>query len=301
MNTTSESHRPARWVQRNDTRLEKVLKALDEYQDPPAPPPERNALQVLVLTILSQNTNDPNAFKAYKNLLQDFPLKTGSPSGGEPENNTLSEAKKSLRKRGELIPTNEEGAIDSVRIRMSHVADAKPEPDWERIRNAPQEDLKNCISVCGLQKSKSNAIQNALEWVYENTRSYELEPLIEDDSPEEALETLSSISGIGTKTAAVTLMEASGMDLCPVDTHVMRVSQRLRLVPPSKSRNKTFRELHEIIPDGKGYALHHHLITFGRTTCTARNPSCSDCPLQRICGYYRIEQNEEELTLKYNS
>lgn len=288
-----------RWVQRNDTRLGKVLDILNAHQDEPVPPPERSAMQVLVLTILSQNTNDPNAFKAYKGLLEQYPpLEELSSASNQESAGALSEEKQTIRDQYD-IPTDEEGKVDSVRIRMSHVADARPSPDWDRMRRADQEEIADCISVCGLQKSKSSAIKNALEWVHEQTESYHLESLIEGLEPDEALDRLSSISGIGTKTAAVTLMEATGMDLCPVDTHVMRVCQRLRLVPPTKSRNKTFRELHEVMPEGKGYQLHHHLITFGRTVCTARNPDCESCFLQRVCGYYRMEEQDEDLTVKF--
>lgn len=273
--------RAGRWVSRNDTRLEKTIELLEANLGIPDHPGKRNALQVLVVTILSQNTTDPNALQAYENMLEEFPPSSGS--GGD----------------GEELPRNEDGSIDSVKLRMSQVADALPSPDWRAVQEAPPEVLEDCISVCGLQQSKAATIQRALEWLDEREGSYDLEGLLGDQQPYEAARTLSDIKGIGIKTAAVTLMEADEMDVCPVDTHVHRICQRLRLVEETSSRKKTFRDLQPLIPEGKGHSFHHNLLTFGRTVCTARDPDCENCFLQRICHYYRNEQHDEEMTLKF--
>lgn len=269
-----------RWVQRNDTRVEKVVSLLEDNLGVPGHPGRRNALQVLVVTILSQNTTDPNALRAYENMVEAFP---------PPEEEEHSRA----------VPRTEDGEVDSVKIRMSQVADTFPSPDWDDVREAESDVLEDAISVCGLQQSKAATIQRALEWVRSQNDRYSLEEVLaEVEDPYDAARTLSDIKGIGIKTAAVTLMEADQVDLCPVDTHVHRICQRLRLVEPSSSRKKTFRELQPLIPEGKGHSFHHNLLTFGRTVCTAQNPDCEDCFLNRICYYYRCEQNGEDLTVK---
>ncbi len=269
-----------RWLQRNDSRLEKVIELLEANLGTPIHPGPRDALQVIVLTVLSQNTTDPNALQAYENLLQSFsPADSASPERVQ-------------------LPRDEEGNIDSVELRMAQVADSFPSPDWDRVRTADDARIEDAISVCGLQASKTTAIRRVLEWVYQNTDSYSLEDALEKADGSDPLAVLSDIKGIGTKTAAVTLMEATEFDICPVDTHVHRVMNRLRIVEQSKSRNKTHRELHQILPDGKGYSLHHNLLSFGREVCTARNPDCENCFLRSICPYYRMDINGEDLVVK---
>jgi endonuclease-3 len=270
-----------RWVQRNDTRIERVIDLLEANYGQPEQPGRRNALQVLVLTILSQNTTDLNALNAYESLMKSFP-----PDGYDrPEQLDL--------------PRDDEGNIDSVEIRMSQVADTLPSPDWDAVRTASSSDVKEAIKTCGLQNTKGPAIQNVLVWLHEQHDHYDLNALLTDCSAEECIDLLSDIKGIGAKTAAVTVMEATEKDTCPVDTHVHRTATRIGLVEPSGSRTKTFRELNEILPDGKGFSLHHNLLTFGRDICTSRNPSCDECFLNRICRYYRNEVQEEDMTTTY--
>jgi endonuclease-3 len=279
---SSSQPKAKRWVQHNDTRLKKVIELLEAHQGRPEPPSFRDGLQVLVVTILSQNTTDPNALQAYLNLLEQFP----------PE--------KEYDRDPSKLPRDEEGNIDPVAIRMSQAADALPPAHWPSVLEADAETVEDCISVCGLQQSKTATIQRALSWVSDQTGGYDLSEIIDQRSPAEAAKKLAEVKGIGVKTAAVTLMEAYQIDLCPVDTHVHRISQRLRLVEPSGSRDKTFRELQPIIPEGEGYSLHHNLLTFGREVCTAQNPNCESCFLNRVCYYYRCEEGGEDLTTKFS-
>lgn len=271
---------PSRWLKRNDTRVERVVDLFEAHLGVPRRRGRRNALQVLILTVLSQNTNDTNALRAYERLMEAYP-----PDGDDGDRTGL--------------PRDEAGDIDPVRLRMSQAADAFPSPDWEAVRRSDPDRLEEAISVCGLQSSKAKTIQRVLEWLQEERGDYQLEPLIRDRSSTDAADVLAGVKGIGVKTAAVTLMESREADLCPVDTHVHRICQRLRLVPPTSSRDVTFRKLQPLVPEGKGHSLHHNLLTFGRTICTARDPSCEECFLRRICHYYRNECGGEELPLKF--
>ncbi len=278
--TESTDSTLSRWVLRNDTRLRRVIPVLREQYGEPEPPPKRDGLQVLVLTVLSQNTTDPKALEAYENLLNTF----------------LGPAIEENRDR---LPTNEDGSIDAVAIRMSQAADALPNPDWEALRTAPVGRLEECISVCGLQQAKSATIQRVLDWVHDQVETYDLDELVDGNRPEEAARRLSDIKGVGVKTAAVTLIEAYHVDLCPVDTHVHRIVQRLRLVKPTSNRDTTYRRLQPLLPEGEGYAFHHNLLTFGRTVCTARDPDCEDCVFNRVCYHYRVEQQDEDRVLRF--
>lgn len=227
----------------------------------------RDALQVLVLTILSQNTTDPSALKAYIKLCETFPKSKNQ----------------KLFKNEKMIPRLEDGSIDPVKIRLSQAADAFFEPDWKSVVKATPKKLENTIRVAGLPNSKAPAILRALKWVKEESGEFSLEKTLEGLNPVEAATAMSALKGIGAKTAAVTLIEAMGVDLCPVDTHVHRILNRLAIVETKENRDKTYTLIQPMLPKNKGYALHHNLLTFGRTICTAKKPKCGECYLAKLC------------------
>ena len=96
---------------------------------------------------------------------------------------------------------------------------------------------------------------------------------------------LMSLSGVGHKTANVILTVGFGIPALPVDTHVLRVCNRLGLCD---TKNPTICEndLKKYISNEKDYGLMHHLLLlFGRYTCTSRNPKCEKCVLKDMCKY----------------
>ena len=99
----------------------------------------------------------------------------------------------------------------------------------------------------------------------------------------EAQRYLTSLPGVGRKTAACVLLFALGMRDVPVDTHVSRVGTRLALFRPGAR----FEEMHDTMlrftPEGEELELHLNLLRHGRRTCHARRPACGECVLQRIC------------------
>jgi len=99
----------------------------------------------------------------------------------------------------------------------------------------------------------------------------------------EAQKYLTSLPGVGRKTAACVLLFALGMRDVPVDTHVARVGTRLGLFRPGAG----FEELHDtmlaLTPPGAELELHLNLLRHGRRTCYARRPDCGGCALERIC------------------
>lgn len=253
---------------RMSRKIVRIVERLERALGRPRRPPRarrRDALQVLVLTVLSQNTTDVTALRAYERLLAAFPPRRGG------------------RRRPDRLPRTADGRIDKVRIRMSQVADALPAPDWEAVRRAPPRRVTAAVRVCGLGPQKAATIRRILERVKAEAGAYRLEPLVAGLPPVEAARLLTSIRGVGVKTAAVVLMEALGADVCPVDTHVHRVLTRLGLAPVSSDRDRTFAAVAPLIPKGKAYSLHHNLITLGRTICTARAPRCPACPLRTLC------------------
>ena len=224
----------------------------------------KNSLEVLVLTILSQNTTDPNALRGYQNLTAAMPGKL-----------TGKDASK--------LPRDAAGNVDKVMLRLSNAAVAVEPPDWARVAKLTQKQLGNHIRAAGLPDAKAGAILALLGWLKENVGEYSLNAAIKQLGVDASMEALAGLKGIGVKTIGVTLIEALGVDLCPVDTHVHRIINRWGVVSTGSNRDKTFTVLKPMIPEGRAYALHHNLLTFGRTVCTAKRPDCSGCYLRKLC------------------
>ncbi|MCK6438818.1 MAG: endonuclease III domain-containing protein, partial [Planctomycetes bacterium] len=207
----------------NASRLKAIVGLLEDRLGVPMFDGPRDGLRVLVLTILSQNTTDLSAIKAYIRLCETFPRKENA----------------KLFRNEKLIPRLPDGSVDPVAIRLSQAADAFFEPDWARIHTCDEKKLQDIIRPAGLPNSKGPAIQRVLGWVKEQVGEYSLEKALAGKTPTQAAEAMSSLKGVGAKTAAVTLIEAMGADLCPVDTHVHRIVNRLGLVSTGDNREKS--------------------------------------------------------------
>lgn len=102
----------------------------------------------------------------------------------------------------------------------------------------------------------------------------------------ETMEEMTSLPGVGRKTANVMMAVAFGGNAMPVDTHVFRVSHRIGLVPERCTTPLSVeRELVNYFPDYILSRAHHWLILHGRYVCTARSPHCADCCLNDLCIY----------------
>jgi endonuclease III len=93
---------------------------------------------------------------------------------------------------------------------------------------------------------------------------------------------LTTLPGVGRKTANVVLSELGAAQAIAVDTHVFRVARRLALAS-GKTVRKVEDELMERFPAKKWRTLHHSLILHGRRVCKAQRPLCEECILKRSC------------------
>ncbi len=155
-------------------------------------------------------------------------------------------------------------------------------PTWQQVVNAPTDGVADAIRHGGLANTKAPRIQTILRDVHEREGAFELDRL-RDLSDADARAYLTSLPGIGPKTAAVVLSFALGRDAMPVDTHVHRVTKRLGIVPATTSAERADRVLHELIPDGLRTPLHVAFIQLGRQICKAPTPRCVVCPLNDLC------------------
>lgn len=106
------------------------------------------------------------------------------------------------------------------------------------------------------------------------------------------MDDLSSISGIGRKTANMVLSGAFGKPGIIVDTHVIRLSERIGL-SDKKVADKIEADLMEIVPESD-WSLFSHLLAFhGRQICVARKPKCQECKISHLCDYYTRNLKED--------
>lgn len=144
--------------------------------------------------------------------------------------------------------------------------------------NVPLKELENDLRRIGLYKNKAKNVKLMSEKLMN-----EFDGLV--PSSQEKLE---SLPGVGRKTANVVLSVWFNVPRIAVDTHVERVSKRLKLAYLKDSVRQVEDKLMRKIPKDKWSDTHHKMIFFGRYHCTARNPKCNECPLQEICRYPNI-------------
>lgn len=137
----------------------------------------------------------------------------------------------------------------------------------------PQKELEEDIRSTGFFRNKAKAIQLACKVIAEKFGG----------KVPKTMEELTSLNGIGRKTANVILGNAYGIPSgIAVDTHVTRLSKRLGL-SYAKTPEKIEQELLKLVPQSDWILFPHLLIWLGRKICQARNPKCPQCVLNKIC------------------
>ncbi len=212
------------WVRPPARRVRAIRERLRELYGAPGQRPHGRPLEELILTVLSQSTNDRNRDMAYGRLRERF-------------------------------------------------------PSWEAVRDAPVEEIEEAIRPGGISKVKSARIQAILRAIGDPLDLAWLADLPVD----EARAYLMELPGVGRKTAACVLLFAFGAHDVPVDTHVARVGQRLRLLRPGASFDELHEQMLAVTPPGAELELHLNLLRHGRRTCHAQRPACPECALRRMC------------------
>lgn len=159
-------------------------------------------------------------------------------------------------------------------------------PTWDDVLAAPTDELEDVIRPGGLAPTKSKRIQHVLAEVHEATHGTWDLSFLATMPLAEAREWLTSLPGIGRKTAAIVLLFNFGRPQLPVDTHVYRVATRLGMLPPRTPLERAHDLLEEVLEPDEMYPFHVELIRHGRDTCRAPRPICGWCPLTDVCAYY---------------
>ena len=149
----------------------------------------------------------------------------------------------------------------------------KAYPTPEALAQAPIEDIIEKIKMIGLYRNKAKNIKACAQMLLDNY----------DGVVPNSREELIKLPGVGRKTANVVLGDAFGVPAIAVDTHVERVTKRLRICKLNASVTEVEATLMRKIPKDLWVKSHHTLIFFGRYHCTARSPKCEICPLLDMC------------------
>lgn len=211
----------------NEFIIKTNLLLIKHFGIPPRNKKLPDPLDMLIATILSQNTNDNNSYKAYRNL-------------------------------------------------KSHYK------SWNELVNVKRVTIESVIRVAGLAKQKSEAIKNLISEL--NKRGSLSLSFIKGLDNDSAIEHLIQFKGVGVKTASCVLLFSLDRNICPVDTHVHRTTNRIGIVS-EKTPDKTFFALNKKFPDNIAHSFHTNLIRLGREICTPTKPRCGVCPLLNICCY----------------
>lgn len=163
-------------------------------------------------------------------------------------------------------------------------------PTWQAVKDAPTSEVAGAIRAGGLADQKAPRIQKVLGQILDDSnedQNHRFLQRLQALSLSDAMNWLTSFSGVGPKTAACVLLFAAGMPALPVDTHVYRVSKRLGLIGSGVDAVRAHEVLRSRIQPEDAYRFHVHMINHGRTVCRARNPRCDTCTLASICPYRR--------------
>jgi endonuclease-3 len=138
-----------------------------------------------------------------------------------------------------------------------------------------------------LAEQKAPRIQAVLDSVLAERGALNLD-LLASLPLDEAKTWLTSLHGVGPKTAACVLLFSLGRPALPVDTHVHRVARRLGLIAPEVGAAAAHPILEAMLgaDHERVYAFHVTMIAHGRAVCTARRPFCERCVLTECCDYY---------------
>lgn len=142
----------------------------------------------------------------------------------------------------------------------------------EKFAKADQKELERDIYATGFYKNKAKniiACANRIIDVYSGEVPFELDDLL-------------TLAGVGRKTANVIRGNIYNIPSIVVDTHVKRISKKLGLTNETDPEKIEF-ELMKVLPKDHWILYNIHIITLGRTICTARKPKCEECFLKDCC------------------
>jgi len=229
----------------------------------------------MVTTSLQQVLETPNHAKAkalavHRRLLAEY----GPHQPGEHTLDPLSQLINTILSQN-TSDVNRDRAYQTLRSRL---------PTWEQVRTASVTAIEDAIHTGGLAAIKAPRIKSVLERIKSERGDLSLDFLL-DQPVAQARDWLTSLKGVGHKTAACVLLFAMHKPAFPVDTHVHRVTRRLGLVPEKSSTKRTCELLEAMVAPELYYAFHLNLIAHGRQVCKSHRPRCYACTIEDLCDF----------------
>ncbi|MDE6752864.1 MAG: endonuclease III [Eubacterium sp.] len=142
----------------------------------------------------------------------------------------------------------------------------------EDYAGADVKDIEKYIHSCGFYKSKAESIVGMAQRILSDF----------DGKVPDTIEELITLPGVGRKTANLIVGDIYGKPAIVVDTHCIRITNRIGLVAEKDPKKIEF-ALKKIIPAEEGSDFCHRLVLFGRDICSARKPLCDECKMREIC------------------
>ena len=146
-------------------------------------------------------------------------------------------------------------------------------PTIESLKNAELSEIEDIIKSIGLYKNKAKNIKDLARVLVD-----EFGGVLPSDKND-----LQRLPGIGNKSAGVIRCEVFKIPDLPVDTHIIRISNRLGFADAKDEPIDIEHKLKKLISEDRWIKTHHQLIHFGRYFCTAKKPQCEACKLRDFC------------------
>ena len=147
-------------------------------------------------------------------------------------------------------------------------------PTLEAFAEADPKEVGEYIHSCGFYNGKSKDLVACAQQILERFGGR-----VPDN-----MEDLTSLPGVGRKTANLILGDVYGQPSYVCDTHCIRITGRLGIPDGSKDPVKVEQQLRKAIPPAESGTFCHRMVLFGRDVCTARSPKCEGCPLKEDCA-----------------
>jgi endonuclease III len=155
-------------------------------------------------------------------------------------------------------------------------------PTCREVADADVESVMACISVAGLGKKRSEQVIRIATRLIQDFGDHP-EAELRSMSPPEVYEYLTSLPGVGPKSAFCVMMWSLNIDVLPVDVNVQRIAARLGVIPVGLKHYQAQQRFPRYVPFGRSRELHTVLMVHGRVVCTPRNPKCEECIVNDLC------------------
>ena len=153
-------------------------------------------------------------------------------------------------------------------------------PTLESFAQAEPEEVEPYIRSCGFFHGKARDLVGCARQLLERF----------DGKVPGTMEELTSLPGVGRKTANLILGDVYHQPAYVCDTHCIRITGRLGITDGSKDPLQVERQLRAILPPEESSDFCHRMVLFGRDVCTARSPQCDGCPLRADCASAKAEK-----------